>query len=412
MDRRQFLKAALALPAGAWMSHYNLLAHPIRNEIKITDIKSITLKNQWKTLVKVETDAGISGYGESGAVGEVFRGWVHHGNRPIIGKLIGEDPLAIERHYHEMSTQVHNVMASGSVFSGIDMALWDIAGKVLNRPVFELLGGPFREKIRLYHDSQPSDMLDKGNVREWADGIKANPRGWTTIKMSFNHALGYESSYSSVPLPMVMPRQLNDLREAFNNVREALGEDYDLIAHAHSEFDLPSSIGIAKAVAPSQVLWLEDPLPPTYSTSWKTLKQHSPVPIMNGEKVEMPKGFLPFLENQALDVLHPDLAWCGGITGAKKIADMASLYKVPIALHNLGGYPLLMASIHYAASINDFVMLENAIDKGQGTELMGIDPVVVTDSYIDVPKTPGLMQLDQDYLKANLRPEETWWGDD
>jgi L-alanine-DL-glutamate epimerase-like enolase superfamily enzyme len=412
MDRRQFLKAALALPAGAWMSHYNLLAHPIRNEIKITDIKSITLKNQWKTLVKVETDAGISGYGESGAVGEVFRGWVHHGNRPIIGKLIGEDPLAIERHYHEMSTQVHNVMASGSVFSGIDMALWDIAGKVLNRPVFELLGGPFREKIRLYHDSQPSDMLDKGNVREWADGIKANPRGWTTIKMSFNHALGYESSYSSVPLPMVMPRQLNDLREAFNNVRQALGEDYDLIAHAHSEFDLPSSIGIAKAVAPSQVLWLEDPLPPTYSTSWKTLKQHSPVPIMNGEKVEMPKGFLPFLENQALDVLHPDLAWCGGITGAKKIADMASLYKVPIALHNLGGYPLLMASIHYAASINDFVMLENAIDKGQGTELMGIDPVVVTDSYIDVPKTPGLMQLDQDYLKANLRPEETWWGDD
>lgn len=415
MNRRQFLKAALAIPAGAWMTNYKLLAHPLRNQIKITDIKNIVLKNQWKSLVKVETDAGISGYGESGAAGEIFRGWVHHGNRPIIDKLRGEDPLAIERHYHEMSNQVHNLMAQGSVFSGIDMALWDIAGKVLNEPVYKLLGGPFREKVKLYHDSQPSDMHDIPLIRDWADEIKANPRGWSTIKLSFNHAYlggGNQNSYSSLPLPFVTPRECGMIGAGFDNVREALGDEYDIIAHAHGEFDLPSSIGIAKAVESSGVLWLEDPLPPTYSDSWKTLKQQSPVAIMNGEKVEMPKGFLPFLENQALDILHPDLAWCGGITGARKIADMASLYRIPIALHNLGGYPLLMASVHYAAATHDFVMLENAIDKGQGTELMGKEPLVVTDSYIDVPKAPGLMQMDQDYLKANIRPEETWWGDE
>ena len=393
------------------MTRYNLMAHPLRNEIRITDIKGIVLKNQWKTLVKVETDAGISGYGESGATGDIFRSWVNTGNRPIRNKLIGENPLAIEKHYFNMSTQVHNLVAQGSVFSGIDMALWDIAGKVLNRPVCELLGGPFRDKIKLYHDDQPTDMLDKKNCRDWADKIKANPRGWTTIKMSFNHAFGNESPYSPHYLPTLTPRELNRLRQAFDNVREAMGPDYDLIAHAHSEFDLPSSIGIAKAVAPSEVLWLEDPLPPEYSSSWKALKEQSPVPIMNGEKVEMPKGFLPFLQNQALDILHPDLAFCGGITGAKKIAELAALFRVPIALHNLGAYPLLMGSVQFAASTQNFVILENAIDKGQGTELMGEEPVVVTDSYIDVPRDPGLMRMNQDYLKENLRPEETWWGD-
>ena len=405
------MKTALALPAGAWMTNYNLLAHPLRNEIKITDIKGIVLKNQWKTLVKVETDAGISGYGESGATGDIFRSWVNTGNRPIRNKLIGENPLAIEKHYFNMSTQVHNLMAQGNVFSGIDMALWDIAGKVLNRPVCELLGGPFRDKIKLYHDDQPTDMLDKKNCRDWADKIKANPRGWTTIKMSFNHAFGNESPYSPHYLPTLTPRELNRLRQAFDNVREAMGPDYDLIAHAHSEFDLPSSIGIAKAVAPSEVLWLEDPLPPEYSSSWKALKEQSPVPIMNGEKLEMPKGFLPFLQNQALDILHPDIAFCGGITGAKKIAELAALFRIPIALHNLGAYPLLMGSVQFAASTENFVILENAIDKGQGTELMGEEPVVVTDSYIDVPRDPGLMRMNQEYLKENLRPEETWWGD-
>ena len=393
------------------MTNYNLLAHPLRNEIKITDIKGIVLKNQWKTLVKVETDAGISGYGESGATGDIFRSWVNTGNRPIRNKLIGENPLAIEKHYFNMSTQVHNLMAQGNVFSGIDMALWDIAGKVLNRPVCELLGGPFRDKIKLYHDDQPTDMLDKKNCRDWADKIKANPRGWTTIKMSFNHAFGNESPYSPHYLPTLTPRELNRLRQAFDNVREAMGPDYDLIAHAHSEFDLPSSIGIAKAVAPSEVLWLEDPLPPEYSSSWKALKEQSPVPIMNGEKLEMPKGFLPFLQNQALDILHPDIAFCGGITGAKKIAELAALFRIPIALHNLGAYPLLMGSVQFAASTENFVILENAIDKGQGTELMGEEPVVVTDSYIDVPRDPGLMRMNQEYLKENLRPEETWWGD-
>ncbi len=408
MNRRQFLKTALALPAGAWMSRYNLLAQPALNQIKITAIKSIVLKNQWKTLVKVETDAGISGFGESGATGEIFRGWVHKGNKPIEDKLIGEDPLAIEKLYYKMSTQVHNLVSQGSVFSGIDMALWDIAGKVLNQPVHRLLGGPFREKIKLYHGSQPENMLDKKSCADWADTIRANPRGWSTIKMSFNQVFGFDRQERDIP--MLGPNDFVKLRTAFNNVREALGMDYDIIAHGHSEFDLPTSVGIAKAIAPSKVLWLEDPLPPHYSDSWKALKQQSPVPIMNGEKVEMPKGFLPFLQNQAVDIIHPDLAWCGGITGARKIADLASLYRIPVALHNLGGYALLMASVQYAASIHDFVILENAIDKGQGTELMGEDPVVVTNSYIDVPKEPGLMRMDQDFLKANMRPGEIWWG--
>jgi L-alanine-DL-glutamate epimerase-like enolase superfamily enzyme len=156
---------------------------------------------------------------------------------------------------------------------------------------------------------------------------------------------------------MLAPSDFRRVEKGFDNVRDALGE-IDIIAHCHSEFDLPSAVGVAKAVAPVRPRWIEDALPVPYSDSWLALKRQSPVPILNGEKLELPRGFLPFLQNQALDVVHPDLAFCGGITSAKKIADIASLYRIPVATHNVGSLVLLMASIHFGAGIFDYVMSE------------------------------------------------------
>jgi L-alanine-DL-glutamate epimerase-like enolase superfamily enzyme len=125
----------------------------------------------------------------------------------------------------------------------------------------------------------------------------------------------------------------------------------------------------------------------------------------------LPRGFLPFLQNQALDVVHPDLAFCGGITSAKKIADIASLYRIPVATHNVGSLVLLMASVHFGAGIFDYVMSENALDKGQHVESMGTKPVQVNNSFIAVPTAPGLgVDLSTDFLKTHMAPGETWWG--
>jgi L-alanine-DL-glutamate epimerase-like enolase superfamily enzyme len=407
IDRRSFLKLALALPASASLAPFRALAEPARNQVKITDIKALLLRNQWKTLVKVETDAGIVGYGESGATGEMFRSRLDR----ITPLLIGRDPLAIERHFYAMSTITHHFMAHIPTVSGIDIALWDIAGKILGKPVSTLLGGPFRDRVRLYRDTQPKDMLDRASCRDWAQEMKQDPRGWSTYKLGFIPVLSNQEKLGAY-METLTPADLRRIRKAYENVREAVGPDIDVVVHCHSEFDLPSAIGIARAVEPIEPKWLEDVLPHHYSESWVTLKRSTRVPILIGEKLELAAQFLPFLQNQAADIVHPDVCFSGGLTGVRKIADLASLYRVPLALHNIGGLPLMMASVHLAASIHDFIASENAIGQGRFTEVMGATKFPeVRDSCLPVPQTPGLgADLDPKFLKENMAPGEPWWG--
>jgi L-alanine-DL-glutamate epimerase-like enolase superfamily enzyme len=190
----------------------------------------------------------------------------------------------------------------------------------------------------------------------------------------------------------------------------------DIVVHCLNEYDLPSAVGIAQATAAMRPVWLEDPLPPLYSESWRALKQQSPVKILTGEKLEMPRQFLPFLQNEALDILQPDLAYAGGLTGCKKIADLASLYQVPMNLHNYGTLVLHMASMHFAASIFDFYVCESFVGKAKMESQM-VEPMCaskfpeVKDAHSALPEGPGLgFELNEDAMKADLAPGETWWA--
>ena len=162
------------------------------------------------------------------------------------------------------------------------------------------------------------------------------------------------------------------------------------VVHCHNQFHLPTALGIADAVAPAKPLWIEDAMPVVYSDSWKALKQQSPVRVMTGEKLELPAEFLQFMMNGAIDVIHPDVAFVGGITGSRKIADLAELFYIPVVTHNVGSYVQLLATAHFGASARNFVMTENRIPQGELYAELGAEPMVVKDGKLKVPNTPGL----------------------
>ena len=376
-------------------SHMAPLAESEQDQIHITAIKVFQLKGHGiQSICKVETDAGVYGVGEVGLPAVIARSYIEF----MRDSLLGQDALAIEKCYADMTrmrAQWHAHWVQNPTISGIDMALWDIAGKVFNRPVSKLLTGQYHDEIQLYVNvGLPRDWLDPLACRDWAQEIKADPHGFKVIKFGFEDGLRRglppNRSRGGWLSQMLTQTELMIIRQGYENCRDALGWDIDFIVHCHNEWDLPTALGIAEAVAPAKPLWIEDALPVLYSDSWRQFKMKSPVRVMTGEKLEHPAEFLQFMSNGAIDVIHPDLAFVGGITGGRKIADLAELFYIPVVTHNVGSYVQLAATAHFGASARNFVMTENRIPQGLLYEELAAEPMVVKDGKLKVPNAPGL----------------------
>jgi len=394
------------------MKTLDILSESEKSRVRITGVKAMQLKNQaGQSLVKVETDAGIYGIGEAGASGPMVRAHLRN-LEPI---LIGFDPLEIDKLYTRMVNRMHTYRANIPVVSGIDIALWDVAGKILNRPISSLLSGRYREEIPLYiNTGGPDDWFDRISCQDWAQQMKEHPCGWKTVKFGFERLMGQGlpgGRYSAGQLSrMLTASELEIIRRGYEGCREALGFDMDIIVHCHNEWDLPSAIGLAQALESIKPLWLEDALPVWYSDSWKALKQASPVRILTGEKLELPREFLPFLMNEALDVIHPDIVFAGGLTGCRKIADLAELFYIPVATHNVGSLVQNIATAHFGASVRNFVVSETRISQNTLIEEMGEDEITVVDGKLTVPTKPGLgITLIPEVLQENLMDGEPYW---
>ena len=405
--RRDLLQLGVGFAVGSCFAPYEALAAPERNRVRITRIQAMAVRNiAGNCLIRIDTDGGPSGYGEAGCTGPMARARIE----TMKGLLIGRDPLAIEVHFHNMTTLMHTYMAHIPTISGIDIALWDLAGKILNQPVCRLLGGPFRDAIPLYSHGN-CNMLDPGSCRAWVQRVKEQPEGFTAFKIGPDGLVGNVASarYN----PTLTGAQLQRVARGFANVREAAGDEIDIGVHCHNEYDTPSAIGLAKAVEPMRPMFLEDPLNVPYSEGWSALKRSARVPILTGEKLELVRGFKPFLDNQAVDFVHPDLAFAGGITGAKKIADYAALTRTPVALHNVGSLVLCYANAHFGASIQNFFRSESALGRpDRYVERMARgNPPVVRNGMLSVPAGPGLgLDLDQEFLRKNLATGEPYWS--
>jgi len=184
--------------------------------------------------------------------------------------------------------------------------------------------------------------------------------------------------------------------------------------HCTGQLDTRSAIGLCKAIEPAEPWWIEDPLTVRYSESWRELKRSTRVPLLAGEKVELVDGFRPYLDNQVLDMIHPDVSYSGGITGCRQIVDYAALTRTAVGLHS-GPCTLIRfyASMHLAAATQNFFKVENALGAFRGNkEKMAQGPTpVVRKSVFPVPEGPGLgLELNEDWLKSHLALDEKWWG--
>jgi len=362
------------------------------------------------TLVKVSTDAGVFGIGEgygSPGVG------VKEGVLELRPYFLGKDPLDVEALWTGLGTRVdgsaHMLLRAASA---IEIALWDLAGKLLNAPVYRLLGGKYRDRVRLYHDEGPRDMLDRASCRDWADRMKAHPAGWTAFKFGFPRSNPRVDKARDSSNRLLTSRELRDIRQGFENCRDAIGWDYDLIVHCHWEYDLRTALQLAEAVEPVKPLWLEDPMPPDFSQSWVRLAAESGVPIGTGENLARRHGFKDFILNQGCDVVQLDVRNTGGLLESKKIADLADLFYLPMAAHNTGSVIVNFATAHWAASVRDFLAAETLIGRGNWMDDVILhEGPLVRDGHLALPDRPGLgIELNPEVVKANLAKGERYWG--
>lgn len=387
------------------------LADAERSRFRITGVQAIELRNSaGQSLVRVQTDAGLFGIGEAGATGPQTRAEL----RWLERVLLGADPLAIDRLYHEMLGLQHTYRARLSVVSGVDIALWDLAGKILGLPVCEMLSGPWRDEIELYYGGAPPDWTDQSAMTAWFDAFREHPHGYKTLKFGFDPML-----YAALPGDLYVdcrPNQslkashLELIADGFAKMREVMGPDLDWIAHSHNDWSLPAALGLCRAAADARPLWMEDLLPVWYSDAYRQLREASPVPICTGEKLEGVRDFLPFLQNSAIDVVHPDLCWVGGISGGRKLAELADLQSIPVATHNCGSLVQNLACAHFGASVRNFTMSETRLYERDYIARMGDLELDVRNGMMPVPRSPGLgVELQADVLRAELADGEPFW---
>ncbi len=420
LSRRKFLGLAATIP---FLARYHELAAAEKDHLKIRDVKIMMLQGPRSyTLVKIVADDGVYGIGEaygSPGVGvkqqiEAIKPW-----------LVGKDPLEIDTLYTLMgqggyqglgTTGISRTDGSAHMLmraaSGIEMALWDLAGKILGVPSTKLLGGRFRDKVRVYDHAAPRNMLDKASCREWADKVKADPSGFTCHKFGFRHTDPATDKARDPANRLLTTKELMQIQQGFENCREAIGWDHDIMVHCHWEYDLRTAIQISEAVESIKPVWLEDALVIAYSESWRRLCASSRVPICTGENLSRRQEFKDFIIYQGCDILHPDLRNTGGFLETKRIADMAEVFGLPMATHNTGSQLNTWATCQWAGSIRDFMACETVTGQGGWMDqVLQLDGPYIKDGFLRITEKPGLgVDLNPDVAKAHLAEGESWWG--
>jgi len=409
-SRRQFLQSLGLLPGAALLTRYHALADAEKGKTRIRDIKVMMLQGpRTYTLVKVESDAGLHGIGE--AYGSPGVG-VKEGILALKPELIGKDPLGIDALITGLGWRTdgsaHMLLRA---VSGVEMALWDLAGKTLEVPTTTLLGGKFRDRVRMYDHSAPADIMIPASCREWADRVKSDRSGFTAHKFGFSHTDPRSDPARDRSNRVLTTKEIARIRQGFENCREAIGWDHDILVHCHWEYDLRTSIQLAQALEPIRPLWLEDPMPIEYTESWKRLVASSNVPICTGENLARRQGFKDFIISQGCDILHPDLRNTGGFLETKRIADLADVFSLPMATHNTGSVIHTVATAHWASTIRDFVASETVVGHGDWMdEVLIHDGPVIKNGFITPVDRPGLgLELNPDVVKPHLAPGETYW---
>jgi galactonate dehydratase len=283
--------------------------------------------------------------------------------------------------------------------SGIDMALWDLAGKALGVPVYRLLGGRVRNKLAVYfHSGSPQhakDLVKRTGVR----GLKTTI---DSVTQQDNPAQGWDPD--KLANFSVTNSQIDNIVKHVASMREALGMDFGLMLEAHTRYDTESAIQIAKAVEPYRPMWLEEPVPSDNPDAMAKVRSMTRIPIAAGENIYTRYGFRPFLEKQALSIIQPDMAKAGGLLEARKIASLAEVYHVPIAPHGVASTLGKVAFAHVCATVPNFLILEWAhIDSKVHNSLT--TAANYKDGFVELSEAPGIgIEVHEDAVRQLQEP--------
>ena len=373
--------------------------------MRITSIETLHLSKgitvhtgliQW-LWVRIHTDEGLVGLGETYPSPESEKAAV----RRLAPLLLGRNPLEIDRLWADMFQAVASSGWAGAeirAISALDIALWDLAGKALGAPIYQLLGGASRDSIRIYNTCYDRiDFLTEPVqlARELMDSSIPAMKIWPFDSI----ARGNSGNY-------ITADQMRQGLEPIRQIREEFGDAMDVAMEFHGFWNLPCAIRIAKALEPYQPMWLEEMLPQDNVESYRNLSASTALPLCLSERLMTRWGFRELLQSHAARVIMPDICWCGGISEARKIAAMAETFYLPVAPHNCGGPILHFASAHLAANVTNLFILET-VRRHYLEEYRGIVTADLTpqNGKLPLPPGPGLgVELDPAVLE---RPDVT-----
>jgi L-alanine-DL-glutamate epimerase-like enolase superfamily enzyme len=401
------------------------------SDLKITDMRlAVVCSNYDYPIIRIDTNQGVYGIGEVRDAG-------HKENAlQFKNMLIGQNPLNVDFLFNTMKT-FGNWGREGGGVSGIEIALMDLIGKVYGVPCYQLLGGKYRDKIRLYADTpSPTDTSPEsyaarvmGRKEQGLTFIKfdlgmhclegsPDTSIGTSTKFQYNRG-GRRGAPGTGPVVRITDKGIDELAEIVATVREAVGWDTSLcIDHfGHGMMTVKEVIKLGNALEPYGLAWMEDPVPWWDVDAHKQVTDAILVPTAAGEELYLWDGFREFIEKRAIDIIHPDLLTSGGMGETKRIADYAERYGIPTALHFAGSPIAFMANLHTAAAVSSFVALEHhGLDLPFWESLVtGLPKNYIEDGYVTVPDKPGLgVDLNLEGIEANLRfpglfePTEEW----
>ena len=413
MHRRTLLKSGLLSIAAGLPSLRAAVEQAAgeyrRPKLKITDIRTAEVRvHGYQVYVRVYTDQGIVGQGEATDAAA--------GNVPLIRSfarmLIGQDPLNIEAAFERIRTLGIFAGAQAGQYvtalTGVEIALWDLAGKALGLPVYQLLGGKVRDRVRVYCDSGLREVIP-GDERSLARIRQIRDLGFTAAKIDIDDARD-PARFDRVNWT-ASNGEIDRMLEKIAFTRENYPKNIDLAVDMHGRYDATTGKRVAKEVEKFKLLWLEEPVPAENVDAMRDIRASTSTPICCGENLYLRHGFREILEKRAADIIMPDFQKCGGLLESRKIADMAHTYYVPVAPHAVTSPLGMMATAQVAAAIPNFLVQEwhwiDSLDLWRNWVKEGD---IIEKGFIRLPERPGLgVTMNDDAARKAQVPGTPWF---
>jgi L-alanine-DL-glutamate epimerase-like enolase superfamily enzyme len=438
-NRRNFLKktaiGGMSLGGLMGLSIADTLAETTSNvkrssnpsDLKITDMRyCLTDVMNGTAIIKIYTNQGIHGLGEVRDAADARYALM------LKSRILGMNPCNVEMIFKVIKQFGGPARQAGGVCA-VEMALWDLCGKAYDVPAWQLLGGRYRDKVRLYADTPESsspaeqERLIKYRINDqgytWLKmdvsirklrgkaGTLVNSEFWNNLGGNQRDFMSYNNTMHPFTQIQITDKGLEELTQIVENIRNVVGYEIPISTDHYGHFDLNNGIRLGKALEKYRLAWLEDMVPWQYTEQWKIISDALETPTTTGEDIYLLKDFKPLIHARAVDIIHPDLASSGGLLETKRIGDYAEEFGIAMAMHQAGTPVSFMANVHCAAATQNFLALEHhSVDLPWWEDLVKTTDgkKMIEKGYANVPLTsPGLgIELNEDVLKQHLKPTD------